>query len=390
MTNQPGILAGRRIWYILLRIRLFIIKEAFRYYRNPVKAYRELKRLQQFNRDRTGNIIVKVVRSGNRYYFTTDYPGFPSRNLRAALRQEFSGKGSNTKQVSLKTLVWGITNRCPLTCAHCYEWDNIEQKDSLDYESLRQVLGIFRQHNIRHLQISGGEPLARFNDLVELVKEASLDMDCWLLTSGYGLTNEKAIALKEAGLVGAHISLDHWNEEFHNRFRNNDKSYAMVMAAINNCTSAGILVSLSLCATKEFVSEENLLKYAGLAKDNGAQFLRILEPREAGRFSGSDVRLSEEQIGLISRFVIKLNSDPLFRDYPVAAFLGYHQRRTECYGAGNRFVYVDPRGDIHACPFCRGSMGNLLDEPFDVIVDRLRQRGCRLFDESMISNQSLL
>jgi MoaA/NifB/PqqE/SkfB family radical SAM enzyme len=370
------------MWYILLRIRLLIIKEAFRYYRNPVKAYKELKRLQQINRDRTGNIIVKVARLGNRYYFTTDYPGYPSQNLKGVLRQEFLSDGDLPKQITLRTIVWGITNRCPLACSHCYEWDNIDNKDSLDFESLRQILATFKQNGIRHLQISGGEPLARFNDLVGLVREASPDMDCWLLTSGYGLTAEKAAALKEAGLVGAQISLDHWEEKKHNLFRNNDKSYAMVMAAIRNCASAGIVVSLSLCATKEFVSEENLMKYADLAKDNGAQFLRILEPREAGKFSGSDVRLREEQIDQISRIVIKLNSDPRFRDYPIAAFLGYHQRRTECYGAGNRFVYVDPKGDVHACPFCRGSMGNMLTESFEIIVDKLRKRGCRLFEAS--------
>lgn len=365
-----------------------ILIEAFRHYHNPVKAYRELKRLQQFNRDRTGNIIVKVVRSGKRYYFTTDYPGFPSQNLRRALRKEFGTNGSTSKEATLQTLVWGITNRCPLACSHCYEWDNIDHKDSLDYESLLQLLGVFRQNGIRHIQISGGEPIARFNDLVRLVGEASQSMDCWLLTSGYGLTAEKAYQLKKAGLVGAHISLDHWDEQQHNLFRNNYKSYAMALAAIKNCASAGIVVSLSLCATKEFVSEGNLAKYAELAKKSGAHFLRILEPREAGRFAGLDVRLNRQQVEMISDFVIKMNSDSLFRDYPVAAFLGYHQRRTECYGAGNRFVYVDPKGEVHACPFCRGSMGNMLDKPFDVIVEKLQQRGCQLFEINRVEQHS--
>lgn len=363
-----------------------ILIEAFRHYRNPIKAYRELKRLQQFNRDRTGNIIVKVVRSGKRYYFTTDYPGFPSQNLRRALRKEFSTTGSTSKEATLQTLVWGITNRCPLACSHCYEWDNIDQKDTLDYESLRQMLDIFKQYNIRHLQISGGEPLARFSDLIALVRKAAPTMDCWLLTSGYGLTAEKAVELKEAGLVGAHISLDHWDEKLHNLFRNNSKSFSMALEAIRNCVSAGIVVSLSLCATKDFVTEENLAKYAELAKENGAHFLRILEPREAGRFSGLDVMLSSQQIEMISDFVIKLNSDPRFRDYPVAAFLGYHHRRTECYGAGNRFVYVDPKGEVHACPFCRGSMGNILHEPFDLIVKRLQQIGCQWSEISLASS----
>jgi MoaA/NifB/PqqE/SkfB family radical SAM enzyme len=386
MKKISGILSGRQVWIIRLRMRLFIIWEAIWFYRRPVKAFNELKRLQQINRDRTGNIIVKLVRSGKKYYFTTDYPGYPSANLKAILRGEFGGQdGSpdiNANPAVLKTLVWGITNRCPLSCAHCYEWDNIERSDVLGLDSLKRILGIFQQNGIRHLQISGGEPLARFRDLIELLKEASPGMDCWLLTSGYGLTVEKAAALKQAGMIGAHISLDHWEEHLHNTFRNNDKSYGMALEAAQNCVNAGIMVSLSLCATREFVTEENLIKYAELAKSLGVQFIRILEPREAGKFSGLNVRLGEEQVNLISEFVIRLNSNPHFHDYPIAAFLGYHQRKTECYGAGNRFIYVDPNGDVHACPFCRGKMGNLLHEPYNAVIRRVKERGCRLFEES--------
>ena len=226
--------------------------------------------LQQVNRNRTGNIIVKMVRSGRRYYFTTDYPGYPSANLSGMLRNEFAennnGNGHTLNTAVLKTLVWGITNLCPLTCAHCYEWDNIDKRDTLDMPALKQLLSIYKSNGLRHIQFSGGEPLARFEELAELVKEASPTMDCWLLTSGYRLTGAKAAALKKAGLTGAHISLDHWDEDEHNKFRNNRQSYMMVMEAIRNCISSGILVSLSLCATREFVTYDNLMKYAELAK----------------------------------------------------------------------------------------------------------------------------
>jgi len=383
--NISGILAGRRLWFFRFKLRLFILKEAFRFHHHPAKAYRELKMLQQVNRNRTGNIIVKMVRSGRRYYFTTDYPGYPSANLSGMLRNEFAennnGNVHTLNTAVLKTLVWGITNRCPLTCAHCYEWDNIDKRDTLDMPALKQLLSIYKSNGLRHIQFSGGEPLARFEELAELVKEASPTMDCWLLTSGYGLTGAKAAALKKAGLTGAHISLDHWDEDEHNKFRNNRQSYMMVMEAIRNCISSGILVSLSLCATREFVTYDNLMKYADLAKKTGVQFLRILEPREAGKFCGREVRLSREQVDLISKFVVTLNTDRQFRRYPIAAFLGYHQRKTDCYGAGNRFLYVDPNGDVHACPFCRGSMGNLLDEPYDHIIRRVRQQGCRFMEQ---------
>jgi MoaA/NifB/PqqE/SkfB family radical SAM enzyme len=204
-------------------------------------------------------------------------------------------------------------------------------------------------------------------------------MDCWLLTSGFGFTREKAASLHQAGLMGAQISLDHWEEDKHNAFRNNGKSFALLKEAVKNCLENEIMVSLSLCATRDFVTEENLMKYAITAKNMGAHFIRILEPRAIGKFSQHDVRLDQKQVELLSEFSIMMNNNPRFRDFPVIAFFGYHQRKLGCFGAGNRYLYVDPNGDVHACPFCRGKMGNLLEEPFGKIIEKVRLTGCHEF-----------
>jgi MoaA/NifB/PqqE/SkfB family radical SAM enzyme len=100
----------------------------------------------------------------------------------------------------------------------------------------------------------------------------------------FGLTPEKALKLKEAGLTGVSISLDHWNEGAHNSFRNHPKSFHWVNEAVKNCHKAGIIVNLALCATKEFTTEENILKYYELAKEWKVGFIKILEARKVGRF----------------------------------------------------------------------------------------------------------
>jgi hypothetical protein len=47
-----------------------------------------------------------------------------------------------------------------------------------------------------------------------------------------------------------------------------------------------------------------------------------------------------------------------------------------CFGAGNRLVYVDACAEVHACPFCRGSVGNALTGDLASMVTALRARGC--------------
>jgi len=305
MNSKPHIISGWRTFFIWKRIQWFILIEALRVLQNPIRTLAEIKRMRDFARNvKEGDVTAKCVKSGKRYFSDPDYCGFPSNNFRNIIRSEYE---VNPKPV-MKTLIWGITNRCPLSCKHCYEWDNIGKSDNLDLKSLTDILHIFKLNGLSHIQFSGGEPLVRFADLLELVKEASTTMDCWLLTSGYGLTIEKAIALKKAGLTGAHISLDHWDAQKHNLFRNNPNSYQMATEALTNCIEAEIMGGFSLCATREFVSEENLMKYADLAKNLGANFIRILEPRAIGRFSGQNIQLESSNIKLLSEFASRMNT----------------------------------------------------------------------------------
>lgn len=257
--------------------------------------------------------------------------------------------------------------------------ENIEAKDNLTTEQLFEVLRHLEAYGVKHLQFSGGEPLARFSDLVALLGKASKNMDCWLLTSGFGLTAEKALTLKEAGLLGVNISLDHWDEAKHNAFRRNNQSFEWVKIAARNCKEAGLMVSLSLCATKEFVSKENLHAYARLATNWGVHFIRILEPRAVGNFAGQEVHLNGKSISVIAEFFHKINSDPAYKQFPIVNFFGYHQREIGCMGAGNRYLYIDANAEVHACPFCRGSKGNILEKPFPEIVAGIREAGCHFF-----------
>jgi MoaA/NifB/PqqE/SkfB family radical SAM enzyme len=384
--TAPYVVSGWRADLVRRRLHLYIITRAGRYFRNPVIAVKEIQRLRKLRSSVHGNrAITKFVCAGKRWFWNSDYCGFPSPQAGALIDTEFMRKSNGMRnnrpeRPMLQTLIWGITNRCPMSCLHCYEWDNISKKDSLDLTELMKILHSFRECGIRHIQFSGGEPLVRFSDLLVLIREASVSMDCWLLTSGFNLNGEKASALYQAGLTGVNISLDHWDPDEHNRFRNHTESFRMVSAAIDHCRDAGLMVSLSLCATPDFVSEENLMKYARYAFGKGVHFVRILEPRAAGRFSGKSVHLSPLQVQQLSEFTIRVNSRPEFSNYPVFAFFGYHQRQMGCFGAGNRYLYIDPNGDVHACPFCRGSNGNLLNESFIAIVNRVRASGCQAFN----------
>jgi MoaA/NifB/PqqE/SkfB family radical SAM enzyme len=221
--------------------------------------------------------------------------------------------------------------------------------------------------------------MLRFQEMMQVMEPGKGSTEFWLSTSGYELTEEKALALKAAGVTGAAISLDHWDPEKHNRFRKHPDAFRWVLEAIKNCRTAGIIPNLTLCVTRDMATEADLIKYLELAREMGVPFVRFLEARRVGNYAGKDVLLSPEQEKTVVQFYLKINGSKKYRSYPIIQYPGYHQRKLGCFGAGSRYLHIDAVGDYHACPFCRGAVGNIRDMRLTEAIPLLQERGCHLF-----------
>lgn len=388
MNNQPldgikpcTIINGNKAAWVSKRLFLSIFLQALKTKNNPLAVIKNFKKFAEKRTKIQGySKITRFVLSGQKYHFADQIPGFPSGTFNRFFEAELKRiEGNRERKIMMNTVIYSITSRCPLNCTHCFEWDNLSSQEHLKPDQLITILEKLKSLGLTHIQFGGGEPLARFDDLLVLIKKAKTNMDCWLLTSGFGLTLEKALELKKAGLTGASISLDHWEETAHNTFRNHGKSFYWVKEAVQNCHRAGIIVSLALCATKEFTTQENILKYYELAKEWNVGFIKILEARKVGRFTGKDVTLTPEQIKIFTDFYLQSYNDDRFRTWPIVMFPGFDQRQVGCLGAGNRYMYIDSKGDIHACPFCQNPVGNALDVTFESAIKKLRNNGCQKF-----------
>jgi MoaA/NifB/PqqE/SkfB family radical SAM enzyme len=176
--------------------------------------------------------------------------------------------------------------------------------------------------------------------------------------------------------------MDHFDPNIHNLFRGSDKSFDWVQAGVKNAIETGLVTALSICVSKSFVTESNLMSYAELAKNMGVSFIQILEPRAVGHYNGKDVSLDRGHETTLEEFYLKLNFHKKFRKYPVVCYHGYYQRRTGCFGSGNRSLYVDADGDLHACPFCRVKMGSALSDDLDGTIGKMVGTGCHQYEMS--------
>ncbi|OWY23643.1 radical SAM protein [Sphingobacteriales bacterium UPWRP_1] len=370
----------KRLLDVQMRLKIALL--ALWWYKNPVsvvkviRSFFDLRRQHQHYR-----YIPKLMLVDGRRYSRLIIPGAPSAACRRFLKNEMHRLLPIAGyQSGLQVLILAITKKCPLQCQHCFEWKALNHKETLTLDNLKEIVKRFQNMGVAQIELSGGEPLNRFDDMLQLLQTARKNTDFWLLTSGYGLTAGKANRLKQAGLTGVSVSLDHWNPQWHDQFRGTEGSFNHAKEAVQHALKANLVVALSVCVTKEFCTRQNLYQYAELAKDWGVHFIRLLEPRAAGRYEGKPVHLSPQQIQLLEDFAQDIDTSPQYLNYPLIDYYGANQRRAGCSGAGNRYLYIDTDGNMHACPFCQNSSGNALGNNFTAGIANLKQQGCHVYE----------
>jgi MoaA/NifB/PqqE/SkfB family radical SAM enzyme len=376
-SDNSTIVIGRKAQLKQLRFKLEIVLSTFRRTRNFRKTFEQLQKIKRISQQSTiESTFLKLIQHRDRTFFNFNIPGWPLEGYIDKL-VELSEKPSEYNALTQLGMVQiAFTKKCPLNCEHCFEGDVLNQPETLSLKDHKQIIQKLQDNRVPVIHFGGGEPLNRFNDLVEVLKSARPVSDFWIYTSGYGLSVEKAQTLKKAGLTGVSVSIDHYLKKEHNRFRRNEKSYDQAIQAIHNAQKAGLLTVLSVCVTQSFCLEEHLQRYLEFAHTLQVPFVQLIEPRAAGNYAGKDVLLSPSQKQVLDDFYISRNSMKEYAHLPLVQHTGYQQRNKGCAGSGNRYIYIDTDGYVNACPFCESRKSHFLTgNPTEDIL-ALRSEGC--------------
>lgn len=357
-NGRPGVVERKIIWYAI-RLRIFYF--VCRVLRSPSRILKTYKVLLKLRSDSWGGDLKKIYKVGDKYFFNQYTPGWPSKAYDELIKGEIRRHADPLQtRENLSFIFLAITRKCPMRCEHCFEWKNLNKQESFTKEDLFKTIDVFQKEGVLQFHFSGGEPMVRFKDLVELITYASKKSECWVVTSGFNVTEENAGKLKQAGCRGMVVSIDHYLPEAHNLFRGRAGSFYQAVQAVINAGRAGLVTSLSVCATRAFLDQDHLLRYMDFAKGLGVQFVQVLEPKDIGNYEGKNVLLTKKHIDRLEQLFTTMNLDPACEDYPTMLYHGFHQRRIGCF-SGSRSVYVDSAGDVHACPFCHTRAYNIIE-----------------------------
>ncbi|HET7085980.1 MAG TPA: GTP 3',8-cyclase MoaA [Rhizomicrobium sp.] len=172
-----------------------------------------------------------------------------------------------------------VTDRCNLRCTYCMseQMQFLPKAQLLTLEELDRVCSLFVARGVRHLRLTGGEPLMR-RGILDLVRSLSRHLksgaldELTMTTNGVRL-KEFAPALKEAGMERINVSLDSLDRATFARIARADQ-LAQVLEGIAAAQDAGLKVKINTVALKQD-NERDLPEIIRWAHDCGMDITLI-------------------------------------------------------------------------------------------------------------------
>jgi len=266
-----------------------------------------------------------------------------------------------------------ITYRCPLHCPYCSnpvaaplcEAHRGAQRGGyrngeLTTEEWKRVIGEAAALGVLQIGFSGGEPLAR-HDLVELIRQArEAKLYTNLITSGIGLDDDRVRVLRDAGLDSIQLSFQSDESSLADEIAG-ARAHERKLGVAARIREAGIPLSLNFVIHRrnidrlpqmidlaEALSAERVelanVQFYGWAFRNRAALLPTRGQVERARDIATEAK---------ARFAGKIDIFYVLPDY-------YETRPKPCLnGWGQRYLTVNPIGDVLPCPTASSAIPDL-------------------------------
>jgi pyrroloquinoline quinone biosynthesis protein E len=268
--------------------------------------------------------------------------------------------GSNNLKITPpRWLLAELTYKCPLQCPYCSNpIDYAKHSSEISTEDWKRVLTQARKMGAVQLGFSGGEPLTR-QDLPELVQHArQLGYYSNLITSGYGLTEEKIIQLKEAGLDHIQVSIQASTQELNDHLAGT-KSYETKKQVAHLVKKHGYPMVLCVVIHRENIHQ--MRQILEMAEELGADYLELANTQYYGwAHKNRDLLLPTkeqfEEAEAIAQAYKEKVADKMKIYYVIPDF--HEDRPKACMnGWGTTFLTIAPDGVALPCHSARDLPG---------------------------------
>lgn len=310
----------------------------------------------------------KIVHTAAGYKLHLYLPAYPSPAFFYAIESKLLRTPSGPT-----TIVYSMTKACPCHCEHCYQ--KKDAADDLDEAAMIETALAVRDSGVAFFDIEGGEPFARYSRLLRLVQALDARSEIWINTSGMLVKPEQLAELKQAGTLGLMVSIHSPDSHTHDAFTGMDGSFDAACTTIRAARHVGLAVAANTVLSEEAIRSGGLKKLMTFTRELDCDFVQLIHPKPAGLWIGRTEAMQTDPalIRFIQQSHVHYNGHAM-RSYPALAAQVFEEQRNVLgctAGAIDRF-YVGASGEVQPCEFLNLSFGNVRDESFETIFQRMR------------------
>ncbi|MGI6500534.1 MAG: radical SAM protein [Anaerostipes sp.] len=336
--------------------------------------------------------IHKVIEEKNNWYELILKVYELDPDVRKAFFQNFMFNaslrgGSIQKEISQRegcnvpwTILLDPTSACNLQCTGCWaaEYGN---KLNLTLEDLDSVIRQGKELGIYMYIYTGGEPLVRKADLIQLCE---MHPDCEFLTFTNGTLIDEEFCqemLRVKNFVPA-ISLEGFEEA--NDSRRGEGIYQKVANAMALLKSNKLPFGISTCYTSRNWADITSEKFFDYIIDSGALFCWFFHYMPVGNSAALELLPTPEQREAVyHRIRAFRETKPLF----TMDFQNDAEYTGGCIAGGQNYLHINAKGDVEPCVFIHYSNCNIHDTN---LLDALKSPLFMAYHDNQPFNDNML
>ena len=290
--------------------------------------------------------------------------GFEAARFLMAARTQLALRNNHVASASLD-----ITYRCDLDCEHCY----LDEKNLGRELSTASWLDVLRQLAAMGVQIvawSGGEVFAR-PDFLELLDEAlRLGMDNRIKTHAGNISDERAQALVERGVINVTVSIYSLNSRIHDGITRVPGSLDRSLQGIMVLQRAGIVASVVVMAMRSNFEELSVIDDYFFDLNVPVKFATNILPDMSSGTDLDSLALDEDQAAIAMEAGLRAAA----RRGASRAFRPQMAGEADVCVAGRTSLYINPEGEVWPCLTFPMVLGNVRDRPIAEIWNDSEER----------------
>ena len=283
--------------------------------------------------------------------------------------------GSHLRNLPILSEI-ALTYRCQNRCTFCYASapERGPEVPEMTTAEIRRILdAIVDDAQVPTVSFTGGEPTLR-PDLPELIGYAkSRRLRTNLITNGIRCGANGYVELLAGGLDSAQVSLEAAQAEIHDTIVGRPGAWRRTVQGIRNLKAAGIHVHTNTTINR--LNRDHLQDLVDFLAEMEQPYLSMNMVIRTGDAVGS-MEIGYEEIGDLvlpikeraatqGMRLVWYSPVPLCLFNPVAHGLG-----SQSCSAADGLLSIAPDGSVLPCSSFEQGVGNLLEEPFDIVWNR--------------------